>query len=73
MLRGATTKSTRRLPHCEQVSRLAQSGTASSAGLSDGRLVVHWPGAPGLRDAHRDALEQATLAAGIGSLEGVDR
>jgi hypothetical protein len=40
---------------------------------TDGRLVVHWPGAPGLRDAHRDALEQATLAAGIGSLEGVDR
>jgi predicted dehydrogenase/nucleoside-diphosphate-sugar epimerase len=34
-----------------------------------GRVVVHWPGAPGLRDAHRDALAAATLAAGIGELE----
>jgi NADH dehydrogenase len=34
----------------------------------DGRVVVHWPGAPGLRDAHRDALTVATLAAGIGEL-----
>jgi hypothetical protein len=32
------------------------------------RLVVHWPGAPGLRDAHRDATEQAAVAAGLGAL-----
>jgi NADH dehydrogenase len=32
------------------------------------RLVVHWPGAPGLRDAHRDATEQAAIAAGLGAL-----
>jgi hypothetical protein len=32
------------------------------------RLVVHWPGAPGLRDAHREATEQAALAAGLGAL-----
>lgn len=32
------------------------------------RLVVHWPGAPGLREAHREALDQATIAAGIGEL-----
>ena len=31
VLRGVTTKSTRRLPHCEQLSRLAHSGTARSA------------------------------------------
>ena len=29
-----------------------------------GRLVVHWSGAPGLRQAHNDALESAKLAAG---------
>jgi hypothetical protein len=37
----------------------------------EGRLIVHWPGAPGLRDAHRDALDQAMLAAGAGSLKEV--
>jgi predicted dehydrogenase/nucleoside-diphosphate-sugar epimerase len=31
----------------------------------EGRVVVHWPGAPGLRAAHRDALAAATLAAGL--------
>ena len=36
----------------------------------DGRLVVHWPGTPGLRVAHQDALEQAAIAAGIGALSG---
>jgi hypothetical protein len=35
---------------------------------ADGRLVVHWPGTPGLRVAHQDALEQAAIAAGIGEL-----
>jgi hypothetical protein len=30
----------------------------------DGPLVVHWPGAPGLRDAHRAALGQARAASG---------
>lgn len=30
-----------------------------------GQLVVHWPGAPGLRQAHHDALESAKLAAGL--------
>jgi hypothetical protein len=34
---------------------------------AEGRLVVHWPGAPGLRDAHRTALEQAAAAAGAGA------
>ena len=37
---------------------------------SDSRLVVHWPGTPGLRVAHRDALEQAAIAAGICALSG---
>jgi predicted dehydrogenase/nucleoside-diphosphate-sugar epimerase len=40
---------------------------------ADGRLVVHWPGAPGLRDAHRAALAAATLAAGRGELEERER
>ena len=35
---------------------------------ADGRLVVHWPGTPGLRVAHQDSLEQAAIAAGIGAL-----
>jgi len=35
----------------------------------DERLAVHWPGAPGLRGAHRDALEQALVAAGTGALD----
>lgn len=30
-----------------------------------GRLVVHWPGAPGLRQAHHDALQSAKSAAGL--------
>ena len=31
-----------------------------------GRLVVHWPGAPDLRQAHHAALQLAKLAAGLG-------
>ncbi len=31
-----------------------------------GRLVVHWCGVPALRQAHRDALRLAKLAAGLG-------
>jgi predicted dehydrogenase/nucleoside-diphosphate-sugar epimerase len=30
-----------------------------------GRLVVHWPGAPGLRQAHHDAIHSAKVAAGV--------
>jgi predicted dehydrogenase/nucleoside-diphosphate-sugar epimerase len=30
-----------------------------------GRLVVHWPGAPNLRQAHHDALHSAKLSAGL--------
>ncbi|MDQ1447559.1 MAG: hypothetical protein QOC79_530, partial [Actinomycetota bacterium] len=34
------------------------------------RLVVHWPGAPDLRDAHEAALNQAKHAAGFGVPQG---
>jgi predicted dehydrogenase/nucleoside-diphosphate-sugar epimerase len=32
-----------------------------------GQLVVHWPGAPALRQVHEDALERAKVAAGLNS------
>jgi len=53
VLRGVTTKSTHRLPHCEQLSTLAQSGTARSAPCRSA-----W--SPGSRSATRRQLLHQT-------------